>query len=450
MISPVRLKTTSLALSSGYNKQNHTKQQALQNNTEHILMWDYKSALALKNQIFFGKTLRTGNLTSEEYIEKYDLGIQKETFEYVLGLGSTKTKRFINYQKQGKLALKAFYRGAFCEKYKERTESELNYMVPCAENADNLASLLIALFPFVEIPTPPSSSIEKAARLHALIGAVVEENGCDYRKLSIFLEKYIKPLMFLNNDSYIENPCEKLKRAVENQGKSYDDIFIQTNMFSSGKDVEYNVFYKDLLLSQVKTDLGTSKELEQRAILDAAKKVASGEIDLDEANDELPYIRHEFPTDERIEDLNELQERLGLDFFDINLLHRAFLFGKMPDFSVVHHLNSYEQLEYLGDAVLKFCADEYLKNNTPGTYVAKLHPRLRSFIGNRALYEASKKLSLEKYTLNNDAACSKKRYADFLEALIGAIYSDNGIDGFAKVYKFLDENLRDEILSAKG
>ena len=61
--------------------------------------------------------------------------------------------------------------------------------------------------------------------------------------------------------------------------------------------------------------------------------------------------------------------------------------------------------------------------------------------------EEVKGMNLADYRINIENKMGQKRYADFFEALIGAIYIDSGEDGFSKVYEFLYNNFKEEFLA---
>ncbi|MCO5234167.1 MAG: ribonuclease III [Chitinophagales bacterium] len=103
---------------------------------------------------------------------------------------------------------------------------------------------------------------------------------------------------------------------------------------------------------------------------------------------------------------------------------------------------NYEQLEFLGDAVLSMIVAEYLFQKYPLKNEGELS-KMRSFIVSRAQLNAvAKDLNLSQFTLHN----IDKKYignardicGDIVEALIGAYYMDAGMDtAKAFVYKWI-------------
>lgn len=107
-----------------------------------------------------------------------------------------------------------------------------------------------------------------------------------------------------------------------------------------------------------------------------------------------------------------------------------------------HGLESYERLEYLGDAVLELVMSEYLYTN--GDYKEGEMTKLRAhYVCEDALYEYSINLGLnEDLRLGNGESQSGGKYrkaivADIYEAFIGAIFLDQG---FIKAKEFIYES----------
>lgn len=106
-------------------------------------------------------------------------------------------------------------------------------------------------------------------------------------------------------------------------------------------------------------------------------------------------------------------------------------------FANEHGCESYERLEYLGDAILELVMSDYLYNNF--TYDEGKMTKLRAhYVCEDALYEYSMKLGLnEDLRLGNGEEQSGGKYrkaivADIYEAFIGAIYLDKGFEEASK------------------
>ena len=98
-----------------------------------------------------------------------------------------------------------------------------------------------------------------------------------------------------------------------------------------------------------------------------------------------------------------------------------------------HGLESYERLEYLGDAILEFVMSEYLYKNT--TLKEGDMTKIRAhYVCENALYEYSIKFKLNEYLrlgngeAENGGKFRKAIVADIYEAFIGALYLEEGIE----------------------
>lgn len=106
-------------------------------------------------------------------------------------------------------------------------------------------------------------------------------------------------------------------------------------------------------------------------------------------------------------------------------------------------IESYERLEYLGDAVLELVISEYLYKNTE--YEEGKMTKYRShYVCENALYEYSLRLHLNDYIklgkgeLENGGKFRKAIVADIFESFIGAMFLDKGLDEVKKfIYKHI-------------
>lgn len=141
-------------------------------------------------------------------------------------------------------------------------------------------------------------------------------------------------------------------------------------------------------------------------------------------------------------DINQFQKRIGYFFKDSDLLKRAFTH---TSFANENKTESYERLEFLGDAIIDFLVGEYLFNNFP-TIDEGMMSRVRaSLVCEKALSELAAKIGIEEYMLLGNGARQSgegKRpsiHADMFEAFIAAMYIDAGLD-----------NTRDYLISLYG
>jgi ribonuclease III len=138
-------------------------------------------------------------------------------------------------------------------------------------------------------------------------------------------------------------------------------------------------------------------------------------------------------------DLNKLQKRLGTKFADDKflkqaLVHRSYL-NEHPDFGIGHN----ERLEFLGDAVLEIVVTEYLYLSFPDTPEGDLTNWRASLVNAKMLYEVARELGIEDglYLSKGESRDKNKKSRQFIlanavEAIIGAIYLDQGLEAAKK------------------
>ncbi|NCT55188.1 ribonuclease III [Candidatus Falkowbacteria bacterium] len=144
-------------------------------------------------------------------------------------------------------------------------------------------------------------------------------------------------------------------------------------------------------------------------------------------------------------DLKDLQKKLGVKFKDESLLkqalvHRSYL-NENPSFETGHN----ERLEFLGDAVLELVVTEFLYLQFTDRPEGDLTSWRASLVNSKMLYEITPDLGIEEflYLSKGEARDKNKKsrqfiLADAVEAIIGAVYLDQGTEA-AK--KFILDNI---------
>lgn len=123
----------------------------------------------------------------------------------------------------------------------------------------------------------------------------------------------------------------------------------------------------------------------------------------------------------------ELVKRLGYSFqsdelVDLALTHRS------------HSSRNYERLEFLGDSILGFTISSYLFRHYPDLTEGELTRLRASLVRKESLAQLARGLELGRYLLLGSGELKSGGHdrdsilADALEALIGAIYIDGGIE----------------------
>jgi len=126
------------------------------------------------------------------------------------------------------------------------------------------------------------------------------------------------------------------------------------------------------------------------------------------------------------------------------LVHRSYL-NEHPDFSVGHN----ERLEFLGDAVLEIVITEHLYLNYPNTPEGDLTNWRASLVNAKMLYRVASELGVENFLFlsrgeSRDKNSKARQYilANSIEAIIGAIYLDQGIEPARQFKKYCHETRR--------
>jgi len=144
-------------------------------------------------------------------------------------------------------------------------------------------------------------------------------------------------------------------------------------------------------------------------------------------------------------DLTKLQKRLGIKFKNEGLLkqalvHRSYL-NEHADFKIGHN----ERLEFLGDAVLEIVVTEFLYLNFPTTPEGDLTNWRASLVNAKMLYEIAAEFEVEDclYLSKGESRDKNKKSRQFIlanavEAIIGAVYLDQGIE---PAKKFVIKNI---------
>jgi len=146
----------------------------------------------------------------------------------------------------------------------------------------------------------------------------------------------------------------------------------------------------------------------------------------------------------RDNDLSKLEKRINVffknkDLLKQSLVHRSYL-NEHPDFKLDHN----ERLEFLGDAVLELVVTKHLYKKYADPEGTLTNWRA-SLVNSHTLSDLAKELDIEPFLYLSkgeeaDKGSKARRYilANTMEALIGAIYLDQGWDA---VDKFISERL---------
>ncbi len=155
-------------------------------------------------------------------------------------------------------------------------------------------------------------------------------------------------------------------------------------------------------------------------------------------------------------ELSALEKKLGVNFKKEDLLtealtHRSYL-NEYPRWRLPHN----ERLEYLGDAVLELLVSEELFEKFPKEPEGQLTVLRAALVNYQILARVAETVGLQSFILmsrgerKDTGRAREVILANAIEAVIGAIYVDQGLEkvrGFVK--KFVMANL-DDVLETKS
>jgi ribonuclease-3 len=152
-------------------------------------------------------------------------------------------------------------------------------------------------------------------------------------------------------------------------------------------------------------------------------------------------------------DWNDCQKNLGIAFRQEPLLEEAFVHSSYPNENPDFARPSNERLEFLGDAVLNFIVAEKLYKEFPKLPEGELTEIRASLVCRDTLAELASSLKLGDWLLlgrGEEASGGRTKasnLANVMEALIGALYLDQGL---ARVRRFILKQLKPELAKIKA
>ena len=148
-----------------------------------------------------------------------------------------------------------------------------------------------------------------------------------------------------------------------------------------------------------------------------------------------------------------MQDKIGYRFQNTELLKQALTHSSFANEQKINKLKDYERLEFLGDAVLELVSSEFLFRENPQMPEGQLTKLRASMVCEPALAYCAKDIDLGSYILlGRGEEYTGGRYrssitSDVMEAIIGAIFLDGGIENAKKhIYRFILSDLENKIL----
>jgi len=137
--------------------------------------------------------------------------------------------------------------------------------------------------------------------------------------------------------------------------------------------------------------------------------------------------RHLIDKIQLLKRLTEFEAMTGIEFKHIRILARAFTHRSVG----YNHLTlgTNQRMEFLGDTVLQLIASEYLYKHFPGHHEGHLSLLRSSLVNNRTQTVVCDDLGMAEYLHHRTKGPLRtKDRADLLEAFIGALYVDGGLE----------------------
>ena len=134
------------------------------------------------------------------------------------------------------------------------------------------------------------------------------------------------------------------------------------------------------------------------------------------------------------QELLKLQETIGYTFKDKNLLLQALTHSSYANEQKINKRGDYERLEFLGDAVLELVSSHYLYEKYPEKKEGEMTKLRASMVCEPALSYCAQEIHLDEYLIlgkGEEATGGRHResiISDVMEAIIGAIYLDSGLE----------------------
>ena len=132
--------------------------------------------------------------------------------------------------------------------------------------------------------------------------------------------------------------------------------------------------------------------------------------------------------------LEELEGKIGYCFQDKSLLKQALTHSSFSNEQKINKWKNYERIEYLGDAVLELISSDYFYHAYPEETEGNLTKMRASAVCEQALAITARELQLGGYMVfgkgeeQNGGRERESIIADAVEAIIGAIYLDGGLE----------------------
>lgn len=158
-----------------------------------------------------------------------------------------------------------------------------------------------------------------------------------------------------------------------------------------------------------------------------------------------------FADEPVVENLRQLESRLGVTFEDRSLLKRSLTHRSYLNENPEDVLQDNERLEFLGDAVLDFLVGSYLYNRFPEMDEGELTSLRAALVRSKTLANFANELDIGRFLLlglGEDESGGRNRIpllCAAFEAVVGALYLDQGLQAVHPLLNRLIEPALDKI-----
>ena len=152
-------------------------------------------------------------------------------------------------------------------------------------------------------------------------------------------------------------------------------------------------------------------------------------------------------------DIKKFQEVIEYHFHDEKLLRQALTHSSFANEKHLKKHSDNERLEFLGDAVIEAVTSDYLYIEFPDRQEGFLTQLRSKIVSRQSLNTIARTIGLDRYVIANPTGSTNQKhiYGDAFEAMIGAIYLDQGYEFANRLlinniyYRYLNlDNLTDE------
>lgn len=148
---------------------------------------------------------------------------------------------------------------------------------------------------------------------------------------------------------------------------------------------------------------------------------------------ETYYLKAPLVDERRLGELSVFEKKIGITFKEKRLLNLAFTHTSYAN-ELTGDVDDYERLEFLGDSILGMVTAEYLFDNLTKLHEGDFSRIKSSVVSEESLSEVALNLDLSRFILIghgeeiSDGRHKKAIMADAMEAVIAAIYLDQGFE----------------------